>query len=114
MTRNYHPFRTLIPISRPPNEDYQESEGSPTCSVSVFDRMGEKLSNKDLHHKLIESRDKAEWKNEIGRSASKGSHRGKFISQTFQIEKSVFQVLTQDMRSRSSRTLDMVKEKTKC
>ena len=34
------------------NDRFQEQEPSPTRSVSVFDRMGKKMTNKDLRHRI--------------------------------------------------------------
>lgn len=55
------------------DEDYKESRGSPTQSLSVFDKLGKKLNNKDLRHRLMESRDKADWKAYTEKSLPKDS-----------------------------------------
>lgn len=49
-------------------------EGSPTRSLSVFDRLGNKLNNKDLCHRLNGNMDRRTRKSRSGGSQSRGSH----------------------------------------
>ena len=67
-------------------------EPSVTRSISVFDRMGNKLTNKDLRHELDKQKEKSAKKGYVEVSASKGSRGTRKEKQP-----------SQDRRSRSTR-----------
>ncbi|KAK1399685.1 hypothetical protein POM88_009548 [Heracleum sosnowskyi] len=60
-------------------KDKEDPEPSITRSITVFDRMGKKLTNKDLRLKLLEAKQKGPKKVQSEKSLSKGSrsHRDK-------------------------------------
>ncbi|KAK1382933.1 hypothetical protein POM88_020668 [Heracleum sosnowskyi] len=63
-------------------KDKEDPEPSVTRSVTVFDRMGKKLTSKDLRLKLLEAKQKDPKKVQSEKSLSKGSRSHKDKSHT--------------------------------